>query len=558
MDAFRHWHILQSSGMRSQFSAISDDLFPKAWAEHTPVGWLGLKVDATYPCLVTIFLHQQGQASKTISEKSCPSGQTIIPLAPATECGDRLSYTLTVDGQECHSSDDRFAVSWVCNFPPRRVPKLAVVICTCNRELQLQMLIAQLIPQINDVEICVLVNQGQAGLERRLSFAAVDQKFLIVEQENLGGAGGFTRGIMEALALPDITHVVLLDDDVQIDQGLFARLKSALVYVDPSTCIGGAMVDIERRDRIISLGHNFDADCAVTQDRVPPAGALLDDPETMIQLENPSRVDFCGWWCFCFPREAVDRCGLPLPLFIRGDDAEYGLRLARNGFHTIMWPGIYIYHPYLPDQSLSWHHFYGQRNALFCSHLALGRRSSRAVHRALRGVINALVLYRYDEAHAGIAALNAYLQGAKALDTWSSVDHKALLKHNEVIASTSGGDYISLPLYKSPLMRTVVTTARLVGDALRLTDARPQKIITVTVSSWKPGTIKRPGCIVTVRGRNSILLRRNPKRLRIELTLFLRLIVGLFLIRSYNNAQLLQLGTYTWWNERLRVRPRSS
>ena len=42
-------------------------------------------------------------------------------------------------------------------------------------------------------------------------------------------------------------------------------------------------------------------------------------------------VHYNGWWFFAFPLAAVDRVGLPLPLFIRGDDVEYGLRLLGPG-----------------------------------------------------------------------------------------------------------------------------------------------------------------------------------------------------------------------------------
>ena len=40
----------------------------------------------------------------------------------------------------------------------------------------------------------------------------------------------------------------------------------------------------------------------------------------------------------------VEKVGLPLPVFIRGDDVEYGLRLYMRGVDTIVMPGIAVWH----------------------------------------------------------------------------------------------------------------------------------------------------------------------------------------------------------------------
>ena len=37
-------------------------------------------------------------------------------------------------------------------------------------------------------------------------------------------------------------------------------------------------------------------------------------------------VDFNGWWTCVIPRQVAEEIGQPLPLFLKWDDAEYGLR----------------------------------------------------------------------------------------------------------------------------------------------------------------------------------------------------------------------------------------
>ena len=41
-------------------------------------------------------------------------------------------------------------------------------------------------------------------------------------------------------------------------------------------------------------------------------------------------VDFNGWFMCLIPRVVIDEIGLSLPLFIKWDDAEYGLRAKRR------------------------------------------------------------------------------------------------------------------------------------------------------------------------------------------------------------------------------------
>ena len=40
-------------------------------------------------------------------------------------------------------------------------------------------------------------------------------------------------------------------------------------------------------------------------------------------------VDYNGWWMCMIPRQVAEELGQPLPLFIKWDDADYGLRAGR-------------------------------------------------------------------------------------------------------------------------------------------------------------------------------------------------------------------------------------
>ena len=48
-----------------------------------------------------------------------------------------------------------------------------------------------------------------------------------------------------------------------------------------------------------------------------------------------------GWWFCCMPLQRIEQIGYPLPLFIKGDDIEYGIRNERE-FITLN--GINVWH----------------------------------------------------------------------------------------------------------------------------------------------------------------------------------------------------------------------
>ena len=55
-------------------------------------------------------------------------------------------------------------------------------------------------------------------------------------------------------------------------------------------------------------------------------------------------VDYNGWWMCLIPTKVIKEIGLSLPLFIKWDDAEYGLRAREAGFATVSLPGAAVWH----------------------------------------------------------------------------------------------------------------------------------------------------------------------------------------------------------------------
>lgn len=168
---------------------------------------------------------------------------------------------------------------------------------------------------------------------------------------NVGGAGGFSRGMMEALEqTPKATHVLLMDDDVQISPESIKRTYNLLTLVRDEyerAFVSGAMLCMEKPSQFkedVGYMHpegTYGAAKARLKDDGPFDVSSLAD---MMRLEtiDPHRPHmYAAWWYCCIPVASIEEKGLGLPLFIRGDDAEYGNRVAQ-GFMTMN--GICIWH----------------------------------------------------------------------------------------------------------------------------------------------------------------------------------------------------------------------
>ena len=56
-------------------------------------------------------------------------------------------------------------------------------------------------------------------------------------------------------------------------------------------------------------------------------------------LHRRADVDFNGWFSCLIPRVVLEQIGLSLPLFLKWDDSEFGLRAKEAGFPTVSLPG---------------------------------------------------------------------------------------------------------------------------------------------------------------------------------------------------------------------------
>lgn len=227
---------------------------------------------------------------------------------------------------------DDFA--WVTTEPPRHTPDLMLSITTFRRETEVARTAERFrqflaTSELRDHIRMVIVDNGRS--------VTVDDGdgVTVIPNENLGGAGGFTRGLLAAHET-GATHCLFMDDDASIQMEALSRTWWFLAYsLDPRTAVAGGMINAANRWQVWENGALFDLGCK------PLYGGLdLRKRKRVFKMEfettGAAPADlYGGWWYFAFPIEQAKH--LPFPFFVRGDDVSFSLV---NDFNIVMLPGV--------------------------------------------------------------------------------------------------------------------------------------------------------------------------------------------------------------------------
>ena len=303
---------------------------------------------------------------------------------------------------------------------------IAAVICTYKREAYVARNLRCLKQVLNSQELEVsrrlrlfLIDNGQS-LERDASIQKLASEcgcqVSIFKNRNAGGAGGFTRGMLEALRQKEsggLTHVLLMDDDALFEPDLFVRLYGFLCALKASykrITVGGNLL----REDFPYLQHasgewfwNF----KVRNDHTLVDLRSFDTCTSSFMCQpDPNPWLYSGWWCCCFSLETVRTDNLPLPLFLHYDDVEYGLRNRENG--VVFLNGIGVWHKGFECAFAGTTRYYDVRNTLIAAALYQPEQRPFAIKKwVCRNIISPILEFRYGEAYSSFRGLVDFCRG---------------------------------------------------------------------------------------------------------------------------------------------------
>ena len=267
----------------------------------------------------------------------------------------------------------------------------------------------------------LVIDQSPVKLRELERFADVEAAMAgtlrVIEQGNIGGSGGFARAQYETAKAARSDYALMLDDDIVAEPESIIRAITFADLCRRPTLVGGHMFSLYSRSQLHSFGE------AVNPWRFwwgPAAKVKAEHDLAARNLRNTRwmhrrvDVDFNGWWMCLIPRVVIDDIGLGLPLFIKWDDAEYGIRAGAAGYPTVSMPGVAVWHVPWTDKNdaLDWQAYFHQRNrtvaALLHSPYDFG---GRVVRESFNHQVKHLLAMQYSTAQMRLHALEDILEG---------------------------------------------------------------------------------------------------------------------------------------------------
>jgi len=324
---------------------------------------------------------------------------------------------------------------------------LSLLICTYKRE-------KELIEILNTLKKSHFFDQASSyygGMSVRIidngsELPIIDEPYMnLYHNQNTGGSGGFTRGLLESRKDETkfgITHVIFMDDDVQIRMEAFYRLYALLSLM--TSCyqekvVGGRMFRLDRpyiqytaaeiwnKGNVKHIGHEQD----------------MREGKNLFAM-NQTLGEYSGWWFACFPMSFA-REETPLPFFLHCDDVEYGLR---HGGKPILLNGIQVWHETYENRNSPLINYYDCRNTMIVNTLYGQYKDEKELLKIwILQMIYAFRAKKYDALYPFLVALRDYLKGKEYFtkcDTRKEIDSLRLPLANVVVMILAG---VQLPLF---------------------------------------------------------------------------------------------------------------
>lgn len=353
-------HKLFSINLKDENLPIQRAFFSEPYLELTNIKKIFISIVFTKPTNMNfLFINEKEMQNQKIFAKGNSSYlsepfhlETFSALFPQIDTTD---------------SENVSRIDFLVEEEPIRKIRLAIVVCTFHKEEYVKKNIATLqkwkeIQPNKSLEL-ILVDNAKT----------LDQKIFpdfvtVIPNRNLGGAGGFTKGILHSLEKNCFDRILLMDDDLSFTPQTLDRLYSILEYsLDSEIVLSGGMMDSLVPNTLYEAATRIDFSKLIY---VPGQKEIdLSNIVQLLPLLKSPKPDFAPWWFASFSIASIQKNGLPLPFFIRGDDLEYGYRMKKAGHSVCNIPGMVVWHEPFYVKNPEWIYYYHYRNFLITTAL---------------------------------------------------------------------------------------------------------------------------------------------------------------------------------------------
>jgi galactofuranosylgalactofuranosylrhamnosyl-N-acetylglucosaminyl-diphospho-decaprenol beta-1,5/1,6-galactofuranosyltransferase len=395
--------------------------FPAAyWRRWSVVETVRLQVTVRGRASVIVYRSSgKGNAQRVEATETDGTVEFALSLAPFIDGG--WYWFDVIGGEDGAVLDD---ARWCVTDAPTGHGSVTIGITTFNRpgfcvdQLRALGAAADVLDAVDEI---LVVDQGTKRVQDHEDFAAASAvlgpRLRVLDQANLGGSGGFARAMDETVRAGRSDYVLLLDDDVVSEPEGITRAIAFADLARTATIVGGHMFNLYDRSVLHTIGEGvepfrwFYRPAPNTHYGHDLAQAPL---RTTPWLHRRTDVDYNAWWMCLIPASVIRKIGLALPLFIKWDDAEYGIRAKRSGIPTVSLPGAAVWHVpwHDKDDTLDWQAYFHARNRLVTALLhSPYERSGNLVKESLFITAKHILAMQYSTAELICRALDDVLSG---------------------------------------------------------------------------------------------------------------------------------------------------
>jgi galactofuranosylgalactofuranosylrhamnosyl-N-acetylglucosaminyl-diphospho-decaprenol beta-1,5/1,6-galactofuranosyltransferase len=426
--------IVLQQGEHISSSSYFNSFYEGYYTKYTKLSSIAYRLKLEGSFKVCVYREKTGDREK-ISEASFENCQASVSvqLSPiALLQGDNAGRLYI----ELHCLSDRgiFHEGWIITDEEKATEvSLGIVICTFKKEEYVKNTLAMILQdeQLQDKDFKVFVVDNGQTLDRA-DFS--HPRLQLIPNKNAGGSGGFTRGLMEALADQSRSHFLVMDDDIEFESESLFRLFSVHEYAKASFVVVGGLISLNQKHILHEAGATYN-ESPIVRGRPGTLTALnhrmdLRTAESLNQLVVEEDADYGGFWFCSFSREIIESIKLPLPLFIKLDDVEFCMRAKRSlNIPIVTFPSLAVWHIPASDKDFNWETYYYFRNDFITYAIHFSPEFDPAISNLTQQITLALSNANYDRAHMIMTAFEDYLKGSSfIIDSEPDTLHPYILK----------------------------------------------------------------------------------------------------------------------------------
>jgi galactofuranosylgalactofuranosylrhamnosyl-N-acetylglucosaminyl-diphospho-decaprenol beta-1,5/1,6-galactofuranosyltransferase len=402
----------------SEGNSVSADTFFNSfflayWLRLTRLKSLSLQIKSRGKFRLDVILQSfLGESQVLLSREIKMDGLTDINLDPSVlSSGLRLSFTLT----SSQAGSQLLGGGWQTEDLPDPF-RLGIVLATFGRNAFAERVIQRILSDVdlqNEDYRIVLTDQNKVSELHHLN----QERCRVVNQDNLGCAGGLTRAIYESLYGEhrfEPTHLMFIDDDVDLEADSILRSIRMMQFAKAPFILGGIMLDLYRPNRALCHGENFtlnDEHMRSMRRNFPDTD--IADANGLNAFSIPSDFDYTAGWFCVYPAEIYGKIGFQMPFFIQGyEDAEFCLRARKCDYTTYTIPGIGVWHlPFYSKAEAGWRLLMANYHQLIHHSLYGYDDCSKFFFHIGTWALTEIMQGRYRYAAALVRAMENFLEG---------------------------------------------------------------------------------------------------------------------------------------------------